>query len=229
MKKFTYVFLLMLLILSFSLKSEEIKYTQEDADKACGYLGGFCEIAKEKCQLTKSEDSIACLMDYATKAYRMESVGQDPADIRNEKYAKEACNKLDKECAFVQLECLTTSSFYNSCISITYYKMEVAKERCGIMGYKACLEEEREYGVKILHELTLPNVGKPINSLMDQKCKNVGQYKVTSEELRRYYYGYIDAFQYMDMPDVQESKEYQYTINKELYGCMKAVLDKEKS
>jgi hypothetical protein len=218
---------LLLLISSFALKAEDSQYTQEYLNNACTYLGGFCEITKQKCLSEKASNLDKCLVDYSIKVMNTQRNPQDPADLRNVKYAKQACNELGDECNFIQLECLAGGSMLNTCIAMSYFKIEVAKELCGVIGYRACLESDREYGVKVIHELTLPNINKPIKLKMWEECSEAGTYKVKSRELKRFYNGYMDAFQYTkELILLNDRENYEHQIQEEYYNCMKAVLEK---
>ncbi len=218
---------LLILISAFGVTAEETQYTQDYLNNACTYLGGFCEITKQKCLSEKVSNQDKCLVDYTIKVMNAQRNPQDPADLRNVKYAQQACNKLGDECSVIQLECLAGGSMLNTCIAMSYFKIEVAKELCGVMGYRACLESDREYGIKVIHELTLPNIDKPIKQKMWEECAEAGNYKVKSAELKRFYNGYMDAFQYAKEPILpNEREDYEHQIQEEYYNCMKAVFDK---
>ncbi len=211
-----YIFLITL-ISTFGVRAEDIQYTQEQLNNSCTYLDGFCEIAKQKCISEKASSHDACFMDYVGKVLMTQRNPPDPADKRNTKYATEACQKLGGECNFIQLECLASGgSMFNTCIAMSYFQIEVAKELCGVMGYKACLESDKKFGIKVIHELTLPNIDKPVKKTMWEECTHAGNYKVRSSELKHFYYGYMEAFQ----------EDYEHKIQEEYYKCMKAVLEK---
>lgn len=219
---------LIALITGIDLRAEDAKYTQEQLDNACAYLGEFCEITKRKCALDKASNQDSCFMGYVGNILVTQRNTPDPADKRNSKYATEACQKLGDECYFVQLECLASGrSMFNTCIASSYFKIEVAKELCGVMRHKACLERDREYGIKVIHELTIPNIDKPIKNKMWKECTEAGRYKVKSKELKRFYNGYMDAFKYAKEPILPSDREdYEYQIQEEYYNCMKSVLEK---
>jgi hypothetical protein len=226
--KINHIYLsLLLLITSFGVKAEESQYTQEYLNNACTYLGGFCEIAKKKCLSEKSPNLDKCLVDYTIQVMNRRRIPQDPADLRNEKYSKKACEKLADECNFIQLECLAGGGLFNTCIAMSYFAIEVSKELCGVMGYKACLDRDREFGVKVIHELTIPNIGKPIKQTMWKECTHAGNYKVKSIELKEFYYGYMDNLKYLKEPILlSKEDDYEHKIQEDYYDCMKAVLEK---
>lgn len=207
--------------------AEGTQYTHKQLEKGCDYLGRLCEITKQKCELEKAENKNSCFVNYVGRVAMTQEITQDPADARNLKYAQEACNNLGKECDFVQLECMASlGSTFNSCVAMLYFEIEVAKERCGVMGYKACIERDREFGHKIMQELIIPNVNNPIKQKMWQECSHAGSYKVKSKKLMRFYSGYMDALQYMKDPILpMEGEGSEYPIQEEHYKCMKAILN----
>jgi len=217
----------MILFFTIGVRAEDTKYTKEQLNNSCTYLGEFCDITKKKCAIEKALDQEECFMDYVGRVLITQKKPKDQADIRNAKYANEACQKLGDECNFIQLECLSSGgAMFNSCIAMSYFKIEVAKELCGVIGYKACIERDREFGIKVIHELTLPNIDKPIKQVMWNECSHAGNYKVKSIELKRFYYSYMEAFEYMKDPIVLSKKEdYEHKIQEEYYKCMKAVLN----
>ena len=182
---------ILLLISSFGVKAEDSQYTQEYLNNACTYLGAFCEITKKKCKIEKSSNLDKCLVDYTIQVMNGRRVPQYSADLRNERYAQEACEILGDECDFVQLECLVGGGLFNTCVAMSYFKIEVFKEQCGVRDYRECLERDREFGVKVVHELTIPNIGRPIKRKMEEECTHAGNYKVKSMELKEFYYGYM--------------------------------------
>ncbi|QIZ84786.1 hypothetical protein HF888_11390 [Bermanella marisrubri] len=227
MKIYKILFTLLFLIVTFSVKAEEARYSQEQLINACNYLGGFCEIAKNKCRSEKSRNLEKCLVDFAIEVMNRQRIPQDPADLRNQKYAQIACEKLGDECDFIKLECLAGGGLFNACIAMSYFSIEVSKELCGVMGYKACLDRDRDFGVKVIHELTIPNIGKPIRQTMLNECNDAGNYKVKSMELKKFYYGYMKNLQYLKEPiRLSDEDDYEHKIQEEYYNCMKAVLEK---
>ena len=93
--------------------------------------------------------------------------------------------------------------------------------------YRECLERDREFGVKVVHELTIPNIGKPIKKAMWEVCTHAGNYKVKSMELKEFYYGYMDNLKYLKKPIVLSGEDdYEHRNQEDLYNCMKAVLEK---
>lgn len=224
MKKFC---IYLLLFTSIGLSAEETKYTQGKLDNACTYLGDFCEIAKRKCELDKTSNQDACFMDYVGKVLMAQRNTPDPEDLRNEKYAQQACEKLGDECEFIQLECLAGGGLFNTCIAMSYFSIEVSKELCGVMSYRSCLERDREFGIKVIHELTIPNIDKPIKKTMWKECTHAGNYKVKSIELKQFYYGYMENLKYLKEPIIlNEKDDYEYKVQEDYYDCMKAVLEK---
>jgi len=222
----SYLFLSMLFT-TFIVSAEETKHTQEQLKNACTYLGGFCEIAKRKCALDKALDQEGCLMDYFGNVLLTQRNSQDPVDKGNAKFASEACQRLGNDCDFIQLDCLASGgTMFNSCIAMSYFKIEVAKERCGLIGYKACLKRDEKFSVKIIHELTLPNINKPIKKRMWEECAEAGSYKVKSTDLKRFYYGYMKVFQNKKDQANPIEEDYEHKIQEEYYNCMKAVLEK---
>ena len=218
---------ILLLISSFGVKAEDSQYTQEYLNNACTYLGAFCEITKKKCKSEKSPNLDKCLVDYTVQVMIGRRVPQDPADLRNEKYAQEACERLEDECDFIQLECLVGGGLFNTCIAVSYFRIEVFKELCGVLNYKACLDRDREFGVKVVHDLTIPNMDKPIKKTMLEECTHAGNYKVKSIELKEFYYGYMGNLQYLKEPILlNEEEDYEHKIQEDYYDCMKAVLEK---
>jgi len=226
-KNYIYSFLVML-ILAFDVTAEDVQYSQDHFDKACSYLGEYCDITKQKCASEKALNQDKCFIDYVGRVVMTQETPRDPADMRNVKLANEACTKLGDECKFIKLECLSSGgNIPNSCVAGSYFRIEVAKERCGIMGYKTCIEREREFSIKVIHELTLPNMNKPIKQKMWQECSLAGNYKVKSEKLKNFYYAYMEAYEHMKEPIILSKEEdYEYKIEEEYYHCMKDVLEK---
>lgn len=218
---------ILFLITSFGVNAGESKYTQEYLNNACNYLGSFCEIVKLNCISENSSSLDQCLVDYAIKVMNVQKIPQDPADLRNEEYAQEACKRLEDECDTIQLECLAGGGLFNTCIAMSYFKIEVFKELCGVINYKACLDRDREFGIKLVHELTLPNIGKPIKKTMWEECTHAGNYKVKSMKLKEFYYGYMENLKYLKEPIVLSGEDdYEYKIQEDSYNCMRAVLEK---
>ena len=143
---------LFLLIGTSGVKAGGSQYTEEYLNNACAYLGGFCEITKQKCLSEEALDQDECLVNYTIKAMHAQEIPQDPADLRNETYSKYACEKLGDECNSIKLECFAGGGLFNTCIAYSYFEIEVSKELCGVMSYKTCLDRDREFGVKVIRE-----------------------------------------------------------------------------
>lgn len=211
----------------FGVNAGGSQYTQEYLNNACNYLGSFCEIVKLKCISEELPNLDECLVDYTIKIINAQSISQESADLRNERYAQEACEILGDECDFVQLECLVGGGLFNTCVAMSYFKIEVFKEQCGVRDYRECLERDREFGVKVVHELTIPNIGRPIKRKMEEECTHAGNYKVKSMELKEFYYGYMGNLKYLKEPIVLSGDDdYEYKSQEDYYNCMKAVLEK---
>jgi len=221
MKKILLSLIWLIIAFTGSVEAENINPHSENIDKACTYLGEFCEIAKLQCSREKAVDPNGCFMDYAKGIALSQKSGQIPTDIKNLKYGKEACDKLGSECDYLRLECLSSNTgMFHFCMAFSYFEIEVAKELCGVTGYLACLERDKYYGNKVIQELTLPNVGTPLLQIMWDQCKETGNYKVTSKELRNFYH------RFMETPKHLVGGAYEHKKQEEYYECMKEVMRK---
>ena len=205
----------------------ETSYTKQQLENACDGLNEYCEIAKEKCALEKEARQEECLIGYFSNYLITSMKKQDPADLRNKKYANEACKELGEECVFLKLECKTSGSLlFYTCIANTYFELQVSKELCGKKKYRACFERNREFSVKIIHELVLPARDRALVKKAWKECDKAGAYKVKSDRLRRYYYNFTNVFKYIEEPFDLNDNSYEYIIKKTQYNCMRKFFER---
>ena len=151
-------------------------------------------------------------------------LAQEPADSRNAENAKLACDKLGALCENAKKECSAdVSPMVNTCLAIRYFELEVAKERCGNSQYQQCDKKNREYGLKWMHELNIPNLGNPKRQVAFKECESVGKYKVKSKELERFAVSVYSVFQHlrdpikaMDSPYYQDGEQYYKCFEEKL-------------
>ncbi|KID56340.1 hypothetical protein JF50_19065 [Pseudoalteromonas luteoviolacea] len=147
----------------------------------------------------------------------------EPVDISNKKYADYACDQMGADCKKFTRACEPpNSSMPNTCIALTYFKLEVAKELCGIEKYVECFESNNEYLARWMHELNLPNVGNPKREIAFEKCSNIGMYDVKSSELKKFEVEVLKVFQKIREPIDIKSPSYQK--QKDFYLCFEKHL-----
>lgn len=137
-------------------------------------------------------------------------------DALFEGVAKEACSYFGEACVSYKDEC-TTAVLPNGCLSIIYFEMAVAKERCGASKQKFCYEENKRYRVKWMHELNLPYIGDPKRQEAYDACNNVGLYNVQSKHLKELEFKVIEPFSDIDSPFFRDYKVY--------YNCFENKLN----
>ena len=149
---------------------------------------------------------------------------QDPADMRNAENAKLACEKLGDLCENEKKECAPdVSPMVNTCLAIRYFKLEVAKERCGYLQHLQCDRRNTEYGIKWMHELNLPNMNNPKRKIAFRECESVGMYEVKSKELKRFADSVYAVFKYIRNPIKDMGAPY-YRDEEQYYKCFESKL-----
>jgi hypothetical protein len=144
----------------------------------------------------------------------------EPADVRNEEHAKFACSQLGELCEKYKRECNPIEApMPNTCLAIVYFRLEVAKERCGDKKYIECDEKNRKFSLKVVHELNLPNIGNPKRDIASKECESVGMYSVTSAQLKSFANKVYEVFKYIREPIEDYGPPY-YRDHEEYYECI---------
>ncbi len=151
-------------------------------------------------------------------------ITQDPADMRNAENAILACEKLGELCEREKESCSPDASpMIHTCLAIRYFRLEVAKERCGNDQYLQCDMRNSEYGLKWMHDLSLPNINNPKREVAFSECESVGMYEVKSKTLNSFADSVYAVFEHIRDPIEGTGAPY-YRDEEQYYRCFENKL-----
>ena len=146
-------------------------------------------------------------------------ITQDPADMRNAENALLACEGLGELCEKEKEGCSPDSSpMINTCLAIRYFRLEVAKERCGNDQFLQCDMRNSEYALKWMRELSLPNLNNPKRDFVSRECQSAGDYVVKSETLNRFAESVYEVFNHIRDP-IEVAGGHYYRDEEQYFRC----------
>jgi len=130
---------------------------------------------------------------------------------------EKACLELGESCAKYKLECSKgNTAMPNACLSVKYFNLKVAKEKCGDK-YLTCYKENNDFAAKWMHELNIPNMKHPKREEAFEVCWSEAGYAVKSEKLKEFEKLIVDAFG-------NQTSNF-FTDYKLLYNCFERYYD----